>query len=486
MDLRMGSRATRSQCRAPVLIALALIGPLRAIGAKASDDVFQPLLQDGVAPAEVRGTWQSRGYGWILELTDRGLKLHQTSRAGCSTDPRTAEFVTQFAYRQTDAPKNLLVIVQYPGENRYIFDRLSRLPEPCTRTDWDAPHLFEHLVASYREQYAFFKERHFDWEQRVLTARPLVRKNTSPRVLLAIFSDLLDSLGDAHVGLNATFHGEPVAFRTGRGPTLQRLNELAATTRQPVGDVKEHWLAAYNRGVRQVVLQGDWQETSNGKVVWGRVGKEIGYINVSSVEDFTPGSLADNIRFINDLMDRILGEFAGVRAVILDVTNNTGGYDRLAREIAGHFADQPTPAYTKRAYGAVGTAPDVFYVHPSGGRRFNGPTYLLTSDVTVSGGEILTLAMRVLPNVTQIGTPTRGALSDRLTKVLPDGSDFSVSNEIYLDPSGKLYEALGIPPQRALEIFPANDLEGGHAKAVNELVHLIRVATIDGGASEAR
>jgi carboxyl-terminal processing protease len=91
--------------------------------------------------------------------------------------------------------------------------------------------------------------------------------------------------------------------------------------------------------------------------------------------------------------------------------------------------------------------------------------------------------MRVLPNVMQVGTATRGALSDRLTKVLPDGSDFSLSNEVYLDPDGKLYEAVGIPPHRALDVFPANDLEGGHAQAVGELVRLIRMGSITRRAS---
>jgi carboxyl-terminal processing protease len=412
-----------------------------------SDTDFQPLLPAGAAAPEVRGIWRSRGYGWILELPDHGLHVYQFSTAGC--------------------------------ENRYTFDRLPELPASCLRNSWDPPHEFDHFVASYRENYAFFKERQFDWELRVRSHRSLVTKDTSPRMLFAIFSDMLDSLGDGHVSLNAWFRGEPVAFRTGRGPTLQRINDLAAATRQSPLDVRARWLAAYNRDIRQIVLQGAWEETPNGKVIWGRIGTDIGYLNLSSVEDFTSGSLADNIRFINDLMDRILKGFEGVSSVIVDITNNSGGYDRLAREIAGRFAERRTLAYSKHAYGATGTSPDVFYAEPSNGRRFVGRTYLLTSDVTASGGEILTLTMRVLPNVTQVGTATRGALSDRLTKVLPDGSDFSLSNEIYLDPQGKLYEALGIPPHRTLEIFPLNDLEGGHAKAVAELVRQIRAGTIE-------
>ena len=125
---------------------------LTAVGdAEGSDGAYLPLLRDGVPVAQFQGVWQSRGYGWILELNEHGMVVHQTSAAGCSIDPRTAEFGAQFAYRLVDAPAKQLIVARYPGENRYVFDRLNRLPEPCSRTDWDAPRLFDHFVASYRD-----------------------------------------------------------------------------------------------------------------------------------------------------------------------------------------------------------------------------------------------------------------------------------------------------------------------------------------------
>lgn len=459
------------------LSAATAAGVLGAAYAENSPATFQPLMVGGTPTPQAKGAWQSRGYGWILEVEDSGIAVYQVSQAGCSRDPRVANFLDQFAYRRADAPPNQLIIVSYPGENRYTFDRLPRLPASCNRSEWTPPQLFDHFAASYREQYAFFAQHGFDWEKRVRTHRALVTEETSPRVLFAIFSDMLDGLGDAHVGMNAAFRGQEVAFRTGRGSTLQRIDDLAVKTRQPVADLKARWLEAYYRGIRDTVLGGKYREGANGKFIWGRIGSDIGYVNVSAVEKYTDGPLADNIVLVNDLMNRILAEFDGVDAVILDVTNNSGGYDRLAREIVGHFAAERTLAYSKHPFGAQGVTPDVFYAEPSAGRRYTGPVYLLTSDVTVSGGEILTMTMRVLPNVTQVGTPTRGALSDRLTKVMPDGSDFSISNEIYLDPEGKLFEVVGIPPHRALEIFPADDMYAGHAKAVNTLVGQIRAGS---------
>lgn len=442
--------------------------------AQGSSPTYRALMQGGVPVPEARGVWQSRGYGWILDLRNDGFTVYHRSAAGCSADPRRNNFIRQFSYRQTHAKPGQLVLFAYPGETRYVFDRVERLPQQCGLSNWTPKRIFEHFAATYSEQFAFFKERGVDWEERVKAHRPLVTEQTSPRVLFAVFSDMLDNLGDPHVGLNARFGGEPSVFRTGQGVTVRRIVDVAARAGQPLSEALARWDAAYDRGIRQAVLDGKFEEGGNGKVVWGRIGNDIGYINLSAVQGFTTGSLVENIRYINDLMDRILGEFDGVRAVIVDITRNDGGYDRVAREIAGRFAGQRTLAYDKRPYGVKDVEPDVFYTEPSEGRRFLGPTFLLTSDVTVSGGEVVALAMRVLPNVTQVGTATRGALSDRLVKVLPDGSDFSISNEIYLDPQGNLFEAIGVPPHRQLDIFPVDDLDEGHAKAVEKLVSQIR------------
>lgn len=432
---------------------------------------FAPTFSEGKPVPQVLGIWRSRGYGWIIQLRPEGISVYHVSRAGCSADPRTANFVDQFAYRIVGQQAKQLVLVSAPSENRYVFRRLPGLPEACRSDNWTPRCLFDHFAASYRENYAFFRQHRIDWETRVRTHRPMVADAMSPRMLFAIFSDMLDGLGDGHVALNATVGGDPLVFRTGRGKTFQRLADRAEVERQPYADIRSAWLANYDRGVREEVLSGNFSQVSDGRVIWGRIGN-LGYINFKAVDDFVPGTVDDNLQFVNSLMDRILGQFEGVAAIIMDVTANLGGYDRIARGIAGHFATQKMLAYTKRPYGAEDLV-DSFFVEPSSGRRFTGPTYVVTSDITASGGEILAMTMRVLPNVTHVGTPTRGALSDRLTKVLPNGWEFNISNEIYLDPQGRLFEAIGVPPEKDLDIFPESKVEG-HARAILSLVEEIR------------
>ena len=122
-------------------------------------------------------------------------------------------------------------------------------------------------------------------------------------------------------------------------------------------------------------------------------------------------------------------------------------------------------AYTKVALGAQDVEPQPFHVEPSKRVSYLGPVYLLTSDVTVSAGETFTLYMRALPNVVHVGGTTRGAFSDMIEKPLPNGWSLALSAEIYRDPDGRSYEVRGLPPQVKREVFPEDDLTGGHARA---------------------
>lgn len=151
-------------------------------------------------------------------------------------------------------------------------------------------------------------------------------------------------------------------------------------------------------------------------------------------------------------LDEALAAFQGLPGVIVDVTNNRGGYDAISLRIASRFADRRRLAFTKRPVGARGDF-QRFYVEPSDRRRYLGKVALLTSDVTVSAGETFTLAMRTLPNVTQIGGRTRGALSDQLVKPLPNGWILTLPAEMYRDPQGRSQEGVGISPEQIIPPF---------------------------------
>ena len=126
---------------------------------------------------------------------------------------------------------------------------------------------------------------------------------------------------------------------------------------------------------------------------------------------------------LEETLDQVLMEFstAGVEAVILDASINFGGYDRAARAVAARFTDRPVSVYAKEASDARAPIRTRVRVDPAKGPRFTGPVWRVTTDATVSAGEILTMALRAMPNVSHVGQPTAGALSDVMEKTLPNG-----------------------------------------------------------------
>jgi carboxyl-terminal processing protease len=237
---------------------------------------------------------------------------------------------------------------------------------------------------------------------------------------------------------------------------------------------QQDWEAAYRRGIRDTVLQGNGRQAANDKLIWGRIG-DIGYLNVLGMGRFSAGGDdGEDGAALAAGLDEALAAFQGARAVIVDVTNNHGGYDSHAHAIAARFAGRRSFAYTKVGYGARDVAPQPFFVEPSTSVRYLGPVYLLTSDVTLSAAEIFSLCMRALPNVVHIGGNTRGAFSDVIEKPFPNDWRLNLSAEIYRDPQGRSHEVHGLPPDVRREIFPPDDLAGGHARAVLALMDGIR------------
>ena len=108
------------------------------------------------------------------------------------------------------------------------------------------------------------------------------------------------------------------------------------------------------------------------------------------------------------------------------------------------------------------------------GVMYMKPVYLVTNDVTASAAEIFTMCMRSLPNVTTVGLPGEGALSDVLSKTLPNGWELGLSNEIYVDHEGICHEGPGIPTDIPMEIFDHENIAAvGHAESMQKIVALV-------------
>ncbi|HUS96504.1 MAG TPA: S41 family peptidase, partial [Hyphomicrobiaceae bacterium] len=209
------------------------------------------------------------------------------------------------------------------------------------------------------------------------------------------------------------------------------------------------------------------QHNITGSIIYGLIDGEIGYLNVRSL-------WWRRIPDLDDTLDKALALFQRARMVIVDVSVNGGGGEGLGMRVVERFAGARTLGFYKYAGDGRDEKPQPIFVVPSKKARFLGPAYVITSGETFSAAETLAMSMSVLPNVVHLGQPTAGALSDVLSRRLPNGWRVGLSNEIYLDVARKSWEGIGVPPTVGLEIRPdLKTASPGDLKAARAVLNAI-------------
>lgn len=399
--------------------------------------------------ADLPGVWQMRGYGKIFDISSHGLTIYDVTDVSCVRQTQDDLLKAQSNYDRFDRSGNAFTAFAAGGITRYAFDELAALPDRC-RVASDQkladPDLnFSALWHAFRENYAFFELRQARWEEVYTRFRPRISAATTEDELFEIFSQVLASLNDGHVGLTA---GER-DFSSGGHGELQD----AWAAGQKIDDQKEAE-KRYNETVRSFIadeiLKGKARRGAEGLLMWGWAAPGVGYINVAQmyVEGDDPASgLPEQLAQVDEAMARALNDLRAAKALIVDARFNPGGHDAIALRIAGYLTSERRLAFTKKAVFNGGfTEPQPVYFDPQGRRQFTGPIYYLQSGSSASAAEIFSLAMMSLPHVTRVGTPTYGVLSDVLEKKLPNGWSLGLSNELYVAVDGNLYEGRGIPP----------------------------------------
>ena len=352
-------------------------------------------------------------------------------------------------------------------------DRLEAMPEGCTESPATTPQaVADAFLDAFERHYAFFDRRPPGHAGRAARVRAAIRPDMSEAELWDALAGYMQGLSDSHTKLIGNVGGERRRVQDGQGETLPRMRAaeggesawligLIGTTMQKLGDTGHH--------------------TGNDRIVWGVIDGRVGYLQVFQMGGFTDredfGSeawAAAEMAEFDRIMDEAFAAFAdaGVKGVILDLSNNRGGWDKIAKAIPARFTDEAYVGFTTVTRGS-GLAPFPHMIAPASGPRFAGPVYLLTSDVTVSGGELATLALRQNPRVIHAGATTRGAFSTPLAKRLPNGWLLELSNEVFAAPDGSVYEESGIAPQVPLAVYPAASPVEGHWRAVESLAAMI-------------
>lgn len=460
------------------LLALLLVGPL--CGCAASRPATNPL-KPFVASEHV-GVWQSEGYGHVIVATSDGVQLYHATDDVCVQHPEgelsTLDFLDLYRTSERGRVLHLSSLLE-PFE--YEYRRIGSLPAPCLAPAQDSPTSnFDALASFFGQHYAFFDLYSVDWDERVAIARVSIDDNMSDRALFESMSALLRPLKDSHIQIDGEIDGEDAVYDGDFGRTdvaVTKWGERNGMAADEAANLfrRNYWLD----DIRDALLMGDGEIAGNGRIQHGVLEGNVGYIAFASMGGFVDGEFDtayEEGAALARIMDNALATFEarGVAAVVIDLSLNIGGYDFIGLDIAGRFADEQAAAFTRRPGDAKGALAQTLYVEPSSGRQYTGPVYVLTSDLTVSAAEIMTLGLRALDNVTHVGERTRGAFSTVLTKYLPNGWEISLSNEVYTDPQGETWEGRGIDPAVHMPVFDAENPFNGHVEAVRGVVDMIR------------
>ena len=443
-----------------------------------------------IAPSTIEpGIWASDGYGYVIDSREGQKAVYEATPTLCMKTDITFDDFEDFYDTATVHPDG--DIIRF-GDNRLVhrtqYRRLDVLPEPCETplTESDPQSVFEAFAAYFDTHYIFFDLFGVDWSERVEQTRPSVSPTLSDQALYDVLTGMLDGISDSHVELTAEIDGERVKFDAADAAGVDRIRHYMQTNAS-LNDVEGPAMAAaffngyLTTNISETLLDGDYGRSANGYMRWGMVDEGVGYLAIMNVADYSVEGDENRTTpetAIRYEMERALTDLdaKGAEAIILDLSINFGGYDYVSRIVADHLSAALVETYTKQARDTENPIPPTQLTTNPTPNAFTGPVYLLTSNGTVSGGEILTMSLRALPNVLHYGERTRGALSDKLEKPLPNGWEITLSNELYLDHEGKAWEGKGIPPTRPLPVFETDDPLASHLAAVRKIANDARQA----------
>lgn len=433
----------------------------------------------GLSAQEMDGEWQSMGYARLLKIEGENYVLKDFTSRSCTPSMKGV---------LSDLSDDIRILndtlILRNGINLYYFVRSEA--ETCTtkvskKRKKDPLYNFDVLAETFTLHYAYFKERKLDWPAIREKYRSRIDENTTDPELFLIISEMLAGFGDAHIQFTAPEKIEKKAaiLAEGNSGSVPKKNKGPAS-----------WKVAEK--VAEVML--DSLESRNGGTLrWGIIDGNIGYLQLNQMLGFGEYGIAsdatvpefwqayvpimarksvlaltnDEQKGIASLMDEALSELMNTRGLIIDVRFNGGGKDEVGLEVLSRLTAETVQAGTKKAVHKKGFSPDVPIIIEGSETPYQQPVCILTSRGSASATEIFVMSSLALRQVTRIGGNTEGITSDMLDKTLPNGWEFSLSNEIYLNSEGHNYEFTGITPD--ILVYESNTRAGQYEDILKDL-----------------
>lgn len=397
-------------------------------------------------------SWVQQGYGRKLQLADSNYTYLNFDNFGCKVLVK-GEFDGRFRVVSYNGSS---LVLNPGGIVNYIFKPLKTPDTLCTKSRTDKgsqEENFEIFWQTFRDNYAFFKERNVNWENVYRKYSPLVKGMSTDAELAAILREIVDNIKDDHIRLEIPIPRPQQPLATNK-KTSRSKNEILT-------DLEKNYLISS-------------KSYNNGTIKWGILkDNTTGYIVITDMNNFasyapelsndpakfnaqyekikdskTPlKQFDDELQGVDQVMKLILADLYKTSSIVIDLRFNGGGYETVALKLLSYFINEPKSVLSIQAKAPNGFTPLQKYVLKPDSNATNKKVYLLTSHNTASAAEIFALAAMSYKNIVKIGSPTAGIFSEILWKELPNGWEFSLSNEVYRNSRGKSFEGTGIPVQ---------------------------------------
>jgi len=424
--------------------------------------------------SDYKGTWELKGNGNIWTIDDEKLTTYNFNSFGCIKEgevelSNVEEYIENLSINDDKTQFTLDNL----ASSKESFNKLVALPENCNTdkllAQTDMPTNFEFLWHSMNDYYASFELRKIDWQGVYDEYRPKITSSTTENEFFEMINTIFSEFGDGHLALS----DDEELFTSGDALNGFKLEVLRSGIVDAKDDFNDAWyeLRAYNEQVLSTLMQDEKLHSyeNSDAIRWGKVSDNIGYMRIDRVtsintqgEQNISGNIASltlDLADTDTIMQAALADMENTDALIIDLRFNNGGYDNISLKIASYFSDKAQSIGSKKTNNQNFVGDDYqLNIVKSPINAYTKPVYVITGRSTSSGGEVLSMALKALPQTTLIGETTNGSVSDSLEHTLPNGWVLSLSHEVYTDSEGTDVESIGVMPDVEMPVYASQDL----------------------------
>lgn len=281
---------------------------------------------------------------------------------------------------------------------------------------------FDFFWNTVNREYSYFEHKGIDWDAIRNEFESQINEDLTPTEFFDLLSEMVLRLRDNHSGITSNFRRS--FFQGYRGEVDNSAVNL-------------------NLYLDNVVVSNNRITIANTR------SKNLKYIGVHSLSGNTDDALFEPLY-------QSVADFSNYDGVIIDIRNNGGGNDAIARRFVQGFIDQ-TRDFRRYRFREPATRNSFTnwqtdQLTPNNSVNFTKPIVVLTNRYSVSSAEGFTLMLKALPNVSIVGDTTAGSTGNPGVFEMPNGWQVYASRWQVTDPDGNYVEDNGIAPDQVIWI----------------------------------